>query len=174
MIVVVPTNDDTPRREAIVVGAFCAVLVAILVGIVVIPWWMDQRKRENEGHVLGELRELPPAQGKYREGYRRDKQGKLYRVPAPGHYAASLKAHAEAGLIDPVLASGVKHGYVFRIETATADKWSVTAVPTSPEFGDRSHYWDETWGAHWRLARDGKATRKDVRIGADHPFPEDQ
>jgi hypothetical protein len=56
-----------------------------------------------------------------------------------------LAALARAGAIDPVLASGKKAGYLFRVTEAGEDRWRAIAVPEFPgHSGERSFYADET------------------------------
>jgi hypothetical protein len=97
----------------------------------------EGRLESNEAAAIGALRTLTTAQSLFREGDE-DKNGVL-------DYASSLKILGKVGVIDRVLASGKKQGYVFKILEASQFTWSATAEPATPgASGKRSFFVDES------------------------------
>jgi len=134
-------------------------VVCCLAALFALPFLQSLR---NESEALGAMRELTGRQSVYHEQWKR--------------YAESLEQLAIIGPADtPLSPSSIQFGYRFTIVTATADSWAAVAVPVAPLHADsRSFYMDQTGMAHWRLARHGAPSRKDARVGADAPLPEDQ
>jgi len=125
-------------------GAFTLIELMIVIAIVAIiaalavPNLLEARKASNEAAAVSALRTIATAQSLFREGDK-DKNSTL-------DYATSLDALATAaGVIDPVLQSGTKQGYLFSINSATQFTFSATASPAVPgKSGDRYFYVDES------------------------------
>jgi len=97
------------------------------------------RKTGNESAAIGALKAIAAAQSLHREGDK-DNDGTL-------DYAADLSELGRGRLIDPVLASGAKQGYVFETHNGphTEFQWFATADPTEPgETGMRFFYVDQS------------------------------
>lgn len=106
----------------------------------------DARTSSNESAAVGALRTIVTAESLYREG---EKAG-------PGlHGYASLEALGKASLIDSVLASGKKQGYLFKI-AADESTFRATAVPEIPgRTGTRAFFVDDSGVI--RVTADGSA-----------------
>ena len=97
------------------------------------------RKAGNEAAAIGSLKAISMAQTLHREGDK-DGDGTL-------DYAASLQELGQGQLIDSVLASGGKHGYVFETYNGpqTEFEWFATADPEEPGVtGMRFFYVDQS------------------------------
>ncbi len=117
-------------------GALIAVVLLVLAAIV-IPNLIEARKSGNETAAIGALKTLGTAQSLFREADK-EADGEL-------DYAGNLGELAEAGttgLIDNVLGSGIKNGYVFRVThsvTTPEFLWMAVASPAIPgDTGDRT------------------------------------
>lgn len=140
---------------AVTVGALF--LLAVIAAIAM-PNLIEARKPQNEAAAIGSLRTIVSAQAVFREGDR-DGDGEY-------EYAASLSELARAKLIDPVLATGEKHGYRFEILGADRFRWSATAVPVRPgRGGDRSFFVDESAAIRFRPSAAGAAVATDPMVG---------
>jgi type IV pilus assembly protein PilA len=95
------------------VGMCCIVSI---IAAIAIPNLIEARKHGNEASAIGALKTINTSQTLFREG---DKEGDMTL-----DYAGSLAELSAATLIDGVLGTGVKQGYVFQ----------VAASPTTPEF----------------------------------------
>ena len=122
-------------------GFLLFLTVSCLIGLVFIPGYVGpSRVVGNEAAAIGALRTISTAQTLFREA---DKDGN--NTP---DYAENLVALETEALIDSVLGSGTKQGYIFSIVRSTTDptaKWSCTADPESPgETGNRYFFVDES------------------------------
>jgi type II secretory pathway pseudopilin PulG len=132
---------STPLIIIIVVGVVAlvsCVCIGVLVAIAV-PNMVSARKAGNEIAAVGALRTIATAQAVFREGDK-DQNGKL-------DYAGSLKALGDAQLVDGVLASGTKQGYLFKVRTGKDPlfDWSANADPAVPKTtGDRWFFIDQS------------------------------
>jgi prepilin-type N-terminal cleavage/methylation domain-containing protein len=127
-------NSGFTLIELMIVIAIIAIIAAIA-----IPNLIEARKGSNEAAAIGALRTLTTAQSIFREGDK-DKNGVL-------DYATSLTQLNTSNLVDSVLSSGTKQGYVFSLPTSPDSRfqWSAQAVPANPgKSGDRSFFVDES------------------------------
>ena len=139
--------------ELMIVIAIIAIIAAIA-----IPNLIEARKGSNEAAAIGALRTLTTAQALFREGDK-DKDTTL-------DYATTMGELKTANLIDGVLGSGTKQGYVFTVGSAGGAQftWSATASPASPgKSGDRYFFVDESGVI--RFATTAVATSTDTAIG---------
>jgi type IV pilus assembly protein PilA len=93
-------------------------IVVVIIGIIAaiaIPNLLAARRSANEGSAISSLRTTHGAQMTYQA------------TAGGGNYAASLTALSGPGLIDSVLGSGTKSGYVF----STANVASGTGTPAT-------------------------------------------
>jgi type IV pilus assembly protein PilA len=113
--------------ELMIVIAIIAIIAAIA-----IPNLIEARKHGNEAAAIGALKTLNTSQTLYREG---DKEG-----DGTLDYG-NLDDLSNTTLIDGVLGSGTKQGYIFVCEPSTTTfefLWFATANPASPSTtGDR-------------------------------------
>jgi hypothetical protein len=110
--------------------ALCA--IAAIVAAIAIPNLIEARKAGNEAAAIGALKTIGTAQALFREGDKDADElldyGDLYEI-------------GQSNLIDQVLASGMKQGYIFDVQpSATTPEflWMATAEPAAPgTTGDR-------------------------------------
>ncbi len=88
-------------------------LLFTALALIVIPFTHSHHGPSNESRAIGTLRELAVAEKKFQERH---------------HYWASLPDLNFDGLVDPVLGSGTRSGYTFRI-TGRGARWSAVAAP---------------------------------------------
>jgi type IV pilus assembly protein PilA len=138
--------------ELMIVIAIIAIIAAIA-----IPNLIEARKGSNEAAAIGALRTLTTAQALFREGDK-DKDTTL-------DYATQLSELKTTNLIDGVLGSGTKQGYVFDVTSSSAQfTWSATARPAAAgKSGDRYFFVDESGVI--RFATTTNATSTDTAIG---------
>ena len=103
-----------------------------VVAAIAIPNLIEARKHGNEAAAIGALKTMGTAQSLFREG---DKEGdEVFDY-------ASLRELSDANLIDGILGSGTKQGYVFTCDASPTTPeflWTATASPAVPETtGDR-------------------------------------
>lgn len=114
--------------ELMIVIAIIAIIAAIA-----IPNLIEARKHGNEAAAIGALKTISTSQTVFREG---DKEGDGLL-----DYARTLGELSNTNLIDPVLGSGTKQGYIFDATHSTATSeflWFATANPVQPgTTGDR-------------------------------------
>jgi hypothetical protein len=122
-------------KAATALGFFCLPLV-----ILGIPNAIESRRDEMraEAPVIGNLRIIHTAQLLYREGDRDANKIK--------DYAPHIGTLSRYELIDPILGSGTKQGYVFSVSRSKSSpdfQWNCTARP-EPGESHRYFYIDET------------------------------
>ena len=104
------------------------------------PGLIENRKAGNEAAAIGALKTVNIAQTLFREA---DKDGNDIL-----DYAPDLETLSRHQLIDPVLGSGTKQGYIFSLTRSSNNpelRWNCTAKPQSPgTSGIRYFYIDET------------------------------
>ncbi len=117
-----------------IVGGLCVLAVPFvaIVAAIAIPNLIEARKHGNEAAAIGALKTMNSAQTLYREGDKENDGTLDY---------GSLADLSDAMLIDGVLGSGRKQGYVFQVnESALTPEflWFATASPAVPRStGDR-------------------------------------
>lgn len=127
------TSPDFERPSS---KAACVALTLMLVGGALVVGYALNQTRRYSSAPIGGLKAIHNAQILYREG---DKDGDGTR-----NYAPSLQALINTGttgeedLIDEVLASGTKQGYVYAITSVSQSGWTANANPGEPGVtGDR-------------------------------------
>ena len=123
------TPGWTRKALAILAAVGVAILLLVLIKVAVWKLIVNLRMEGGEAPQIGALRTLSSVQAQFREGDR-DNDNCL-------DYAASLTELSNAGLIDNVLGSGTKNGYVFSLSGST-DEWVCSATPFSDKFGTRN------------------------------------
>ncbi|RMG08633.1 MAG: hypothetical protein D6731_21520 [Planctomycetota bacterium] len=130
-----PPKSNTKLIVGIVVGAaalgFCCLIPVI--AAIAVPNLVEARKRGNETAAIGALKFISTSQLLFREGDK-DQDG----VADYG----TLDELAASGLIDAVLGSGTRNGYVFSVAPSPVDpekRWMAVANPVvRGTTGDRS------------------------------------
>ena len=148
----------TETREAgfTLIELMIVIAIIAIIAAIAIPNLIEARKGSNESSAIGTLRTIGSAQHIF-QANDKDKNGAF-------DYATSLSALASANLIDQVLATGTKSGYLFRIGTADAFFWEATADPQVPgKSGDRYFYVDESGAI--RFSTSGTANSASTAVG---------
>lgn len=147
----------------IVLGALSLVSVVPLgiISAIAIPNLLASRRAANEGSAIGSLRALAAAQHEYQE------------TAGNGEYG-TLEELAGAGVIDPQLARGVKHGYRFEVEVYE-NSYAVTASPLEySDTGTRSFYTSEAGVIRAADKRGRAADENDPALGEYYGRPGSQ
>jgi type IV pilus assembly protein PilA len=130
-------------------GGIALIPFLLIVAAIAIPNLLKSRQAANEASAVGNLRTLNTALVTYADSYHK---GFAPDIASLGPAPAGVEAGAEAaGLIDEVLASGEKSGYVFNYSVTEIDAdgvlvgYKITAVPLSPgDTGQRFFFTDQT------------------------------
>jgi len=125
------------------------VTIILVIAAIAIPRFLRSKMVANETSAVASLRTLATVQISYDSTY---KVGYAPSLPALGPPAGGTPpTAANAGLIDVVLAGGVKSGYVFTYTPTDAngdgqmDAFIITAAPFAPgQTGDRFFYMDQS------------------------------
>jgi hypothetical protein len=101
-----------------------AFIPIVIIAAIAIPNLLRARISANESSAISAIRAISAAETSYREknsaiGYACDLET----------LGAKNSSESSAGLIDPELANGEKHGYIFKIRDCTAETFAVTATP---------------------------------------------
>jgi hypothetical protein len=119
---------------AVILGGLCVLTVPVgaIVAAIAIPNLIEARKHGNEASAIGQLKMLNSAQTLFREGDKDDDGTLDY---------GSLGDLGQVQLVDGVLATGRKQGYVFTCQQSPLTPellWFATATPAAPQTtGDR-------------------------------------
>lgn len=146
-----------PRRLA---GCLLAGVV-VLMGVALVPAHHGPTRAAAEAHAVASLRALVAAQTIFRD-QDRDQDGVR-------DDATSLAELHAVGLVDDILASGLKQGYTFTLRAAPPGDlpaWVATASPENPGVtGDR----------HFRVDASGEVHAAATRfsLDPDAPLPPD-
>jgi type IV pilus assembly protein PilA len=123
------------------------VAVILIIAAIAIPNYMNSKMRANEASAVQNLRNIATAEIVYSTTYGIDFSNGL--APLAGNGISPDQNNA--GLIDEVLASGIKAGYVITYTVLSVDaqgdpsNYSVTADPLVPgSTGLRHFYVDQT------------------------------
>lgn len=128
------------ERGFTLIELMIVIAIIAVMGATAIPQLIEARKSSNESAAIGSLRTIATAQEIFRD---QDKDGNGVL-----DYAATLQDLFEHGdLVDDVLGSGTKQGYLFALE-ATENRLLRWAARASPIFfgltAGRSFFIDET------------------------------
>ena len=123
------------------------VAVIMIIAAIAIPNFIKSRMRSNEASAVQSLRNISTAQLVYSTLYGVGFANSMTKLSGNGVVADQNNA----GLIDQVLAAGLKSGYVFTFSPGAPDSqgnvgtYSVTADPQIPgSSGERHFYTDQT------------------------------
>lgn len=124
--------------STIAIVALCGAglcLVSSVVAAIAIPGVIQPRGAGTEAAAIGALKMINTAQTLFREADK-DEDGTL-------DYAMSLAELSNTTLIDAVLGSGQKRGYVFQVAaspTTPEFMWMATASPTTPGTSGKRYF----------------------------------
>ena len=126
------------------------VAIILVIAAIAIPNFLRSRMAANEAAAVASLRNITTAQVVYSTTYGIGYSATLADLaPTPGN--PLLTTQNNAGLIDDVLASGRKSGYVFVYNATDADgdgrmdAFTITAAPLNPgSTGQRRFYTDQS------------------------------
>jgi len=122
------------------------VAVILIIAAIAIPNYIQSKMRANEGSAVQSLRNVSTAEIVYSSTYGIGFSTALIKLSGSG----VNPDQNNAGLIDDVLASGTKSGYVITYTALTNDglghvaTYSLTADPASATTGQRHFYTDQT------------------------------
>jgi len=123
------------------------VAVIMIIAAIAIPNFIRSRMRSNEASTVQSLRNIATAQLVYSTIYGVGFASSMTKLSGNG----VVVDQNNAGLIDQVLAAGLKSGYVFAFSPGAPDAqgnigtYSVTADPQIPgSSGERHFYTDQT------------------------------
>jgi type IV pilus assembly protein PilA len=118
------------------------VAIILIIAAIAIPNLLRSRIAANEASAVGSVRTINTAEVTYATTY---PNVGFAALPSLGGSGGSSGG---AGLIDAVLASGVKSGYSFAVSVDTSTTpstvYSVTGSPLSSQTGQRGFYSDQS------------------------------
>jgi prepilin-type N-terminal cleavage/methylation domain-containing protein len=122
------------------------VAVILIIAAIAIPNYIQSKMRANEASAVQNLRNISTAEIVYSTTYGINYSTSLVQLSGTG----INPDQNNAGLIDEVLATGIKSGYVIAYTQLTTDAnghtatYSVTADPLSASTGQRHFYTDQS------------------------------
>ena len=125
------------------------VAIILIIAAIAIPNLMRSRIAANQASAVGTLRTLSTSEFTYSSTFNSGYSADLVSLASPATAGANATSTA-AGLIDSLLASGVKSGYSFTYSpsavdpTGRIDSFAITAVPISSSTGTDYFYTDQT------------------------------
>ena len=140
--------DMRKRSEAgfSLIELLIVVAVILIIAAIAIPNYIQTKMRANEASAAQSCRNIVTAELVYSSTYGIDYSTNLSQLSGSGINPDPNNA----GLIDSVLASGVKQGYAIVYTSLTTDAqghtatYSVTADPITTSTGQRHFYSDQT------------------------------
>lgn len=124
------------------------VAIILIIAAIAIPNLLRSRIAANQASAIGSIRVINTAEVTYSSSFGLGFSATLANLGPPASGPVSSSA---AGLIDSVLASGVKSGYGFTYTPALADAagryngYTLTANPVTPgQTGSAYYYTDQT------------------------------
>ena len=126
------------------------VAIILIIAAIAIPNLLRSRIAANESSAVGSIRTINTGQVTYASTY--PDMGFTCSLASLGPPSGSTAGSTGGGLIDAVLASGVKSGYTFALTSCTAAgsttinvTYSSTGVPTAPgQTGQRAFCSDQS------------------------------
>ncbi len=138
------------RRQArgfSLIELLIVIAIILVISAIAIPRLLRSRILANETSAVASLRTLCTVQVNYESTYRVGYAPSLAALSPPA--GGTAPSAANAGLIDVVLAGGLKSGYVFTYNPVDSngdgqvDTWTITAAPFVPgQTGDKYFFVD--------------------------------
>jgi prepilin-type N-terminal cleavage/methylation domain-containing protein len=142
-----PTASGRSNRGFSLIELLVVVAVILIIVAIAIPNFIRSRMRSNEASAVQSLRNISTAEIVYSTVYGIGFSDSLAKLSGNG----VVVDQSNAGLIDEVLAAGLKSGYVIAFTPGATDPqghvgtYSVAADPQSPgSTGQRHFYADQT------------------------------
>jgi type IV pilus assembly protein PilA len=142
-----PTACSRTSAGFSLVELLVVVAVILVIAAIAIPNYVQSKLRANESSAVHSLRDISTAELFYSSTYGINFSSNLQQLSGTGINPDPNSA----GLIDQVLASGIKQGYVITYTPITTDAqghtatYSLTADPISPgTTGQRHFYTDQS------------------------------
>jgi type IV pilus assembly protein PilA len=145
-----PTKQPTTRHRSnagfSLIELLVVVAVILIIAAIAIPNYIQSKMRANEASAVQSLRNISTAEIVYSTTYAIGYSTLLVHLSGSG----VAPDQNNAGLIDDVLASGTKSGYIIAYTPLTNDAlghvstYSLTADPISATTGQRHFYTDQT------------------------------
>jgi prepilin-type N-terminal cleavage/methylation domain-containing protein len=123
------------------------VAIILIIAAIAIPNLLRSRIAANQASAVGSLRTLNTAEITYASTYN---QGYTSTLAQLGPSATGTPSSATAGVIDSVLAAGVKSGYSFIYSAGPTDAsgrtniYAFTATPISTSTGTNYYFTDQS------------------------------
>ena len=141
------------------------VAIILIIAAIAIPNLLRSRIAANQASAVGSLRTINTAAITYASTYN---TGYCADLAYLGPGTSTTPTASEAGLIDSVLASGVKSGYTFTYTPGSVvggriDTYTLTAEPTTPGTTGTNYYFTDQSGVI-RQNSTGAATATDSPI----------
>lgn len=146
----VVTMKIRSRRQArgfSLIELLIVIAIILVISAIAIPRLLRSRILANETSAVASLRTLCTVQVNYESTYRVGYAPSLAALSPPA--GGTAPSAANAGLIDVVLAGGLKSGYVFTYNPVDSngdgqvDTWTITAAPFVPgQTGDKYFFVD--------------------------------
>ncbi len=127
------TTSYAGVRGITLIEMFIVVLIIAIIAAIMIPMVTESRMTANETSAIASMKAIATAQAQYWE---HDSEQDTFQ-----DFATSLMELSQVSLLDNVLGSGLKSGYVFSVSGATFE-WSATATPINDNAGKRAFFID--------------------------------
>jgi prepilin-type N-terminal cleavage/methylation domain-containing protein len=131
------------------------VAIILIIAAIAIPNLLRSRIAANEASAVGSIRTINTSEVTYASTYPDVGFGLL---PALGGAGGSVTG---AGLIDAVLASGVKSGYAFAVATGAgtpAPTYAVNGDPQNSQTGQRHFFSDQSGVIRYNVSQQASAS----------------
>jgi prepilin-type N-terminal cleavage/methylation domain-containing protein len=146
--ILTPELNRNDRSEAgfSLIELLVVVAVILIIAAIAIPNYVQSKMRANEASAVQNLRNISTAEIVYSTTYGINYSTSLVQLSGTG----INPDQNNAGLIDEVLATGVKSGYLITYTQLTTDAnghtatYSVNADPLSSSTGQRHFYTDQS------------------------------
>ncbi len=141
------------------------VAIILIIAAIAVPSYMRARISANEASAVGSCRIINTAEVTYSSFYQQGFSSSLAQLGPPSTGTATA---ANADLVDAVLASGQKSGYLFTYSPGTLaagvyDNYAVHAEPVSPDVTGTRYFYTDASGVT-RMALVGSAGPADSPV----------